>query len=199
MFLTKSIYKRTASILRTEEAGERRPETVFRYNPRAKKYIIRVKAEGVFVTIPYGGNLSYAEQFFKKNEATIRQQWEKYQEKNISKTSLSPQQDRDLRCEAQRILPLLLERLAREHGFQYVSVRIRKSRTRWGSCSSRKTISLSLYLMLLPSHLIEYVLLHELCHTVHMNHSADFWALLDRHTQGQSQALRRELKNFNRS
>jgi len=102
----------------------------------------------------------------------------------------------ELRTRAKQYLPVEAQRLAQQHGFHYRQIRIKKSKTRWGSCSSKGIINLSLYLMLLPVHLIEYVLLHELCHTVVMNHSADFWSLLDRYTQGRAKALRKELRGY---
>jgi predicted metal-dependent hydrolase len=79
---------------------------------------------------------------------------------------------------AERLVPLLA-RLAEEHGFRYDRVTIRSQKTRWGGCSVRKTISLSCHLLFLPSDVVRYVLLHELCHTVFMNHSDKFWLLLD--------------------
>jgi len=101
-----------------------------------------------------------------------------------------------LRTHAKQYLPAEVQRLAQQHGFHYQQIKIKKSKTRWGSCSSKGIINLSLYLMLLPAHLIEYVLLHELCHTVEMNHSPAFWSLLDRHTQGRAKILRKELRGY---
>ncbi|MDH3978142.1 MAG: M48 family metallopeptidase [Gammaproteobacteria bacterium] len=71
-----------------------------------------------------------------------------------------------------------LEKLAKKHGFKYSKVSIRHQRTRWGSCSSRGMISLNAALLLLPDRLVKHVLLHELCHTVHLDHGAGFWKLL---------------------
>jgi len=86
--------------------------------------------------------------------------------------------------------------LAQQHGFTLTGVKINNSKTHWGSCTPRKSVNLSLYLMLLPWHLVDYVLLHELCHTIEMNHSEKFWMLMDKVTDNQAIRLRTELKNY---
>lgn len=100
------------------------------------------------------------------------------------------------RREAKRTLPPRIARLAKQHQFDYSAVKINSSRSHWGSCTGRKSINLSFYLMQLPQHLIDYVLLHELCHTIEMNHSPRFWALMDKVTDGKAKALRNELKQY---
>lgn len=104
--------------------------------------------------------------------------------------------EKALRHEAKRVLPDRLMALADRYHFTCTGVRIMNSKTRWGSCSTRKSINLSLSLMLLPWHLIDYVLLHELCHTVEMNHSDRFWKLLNSVTDNKALALRKELKGY---
>lgn len=99
-----------------------------------------------------------------------------------------------LRRNAQALLPPRLSLLADRHGLAYRSVRINNSRGRWGSCSGRGSINLSYFLILLPQHLVDYVLLHELAHTREMNHGDAFWELLNRLTDGQADRLRKELK-----
>ncbi len=101
-----------------------------------------------------------------------------------------------LRTEAKEFLPQMVARLAAEHGFRHGSVRVKFTKSRWGSCTVRNDINLSISLAALPRYLAEYVVLHELCHTVHKNHSARFHALLDRVTDGQSSSLNRELRRY---
>lgn len=103
---------------------------------------------------------------------------------------------RALKKKAQSYLPLLLDELARHYGFVYKRVKITGSKSRWGSCSSAGSINLSCYIMLLPPHLMDYVLLHELAHTREMNHGPRFWELLNEMTEGQAKVFRTELKNF---
>ena len=102
------------------------------------------------------------------------------------------------KCAAE-YLPQRLQELSAERGFKFNRASTRECRTRWGSCSSSGNISLSIYLMLLPEELIDYVILHELCHTKEMNHSSRFWQLLDSFTNGEAKELRNRLKKYKTS
>ena len=100
------------------------------------------------------------------------------------------------RHEAKKYLPNRVEMLAKQFGFKYNKVGIKKASTRWGSCSPKNNINLSLYLMKLPDILIDYIILHELCHTVHKNHGPKFWAELDKLTQGNAKKFSKEVKKY---
>ena len=99
-----------------------------------------------------------------------------------------------LKGETRRRLVPRLDALAEHHGLSYERAAVRGQRTRWASCSGRGTISLNFRLLFLPPPLADHVLLHELAHTRHLNHSQRFWNLLaqlDPDWRGHDAALRR--------
>ncbi len=100
-----------------------------------------------------------------------------------------------LQKDAKEILLPRLEFLARQHGFVYQKAKLSHASTCWGSCNSRETISINIGLAGLANELIDYVLIHELCHLRERNHSPKFWAEVERILPNYKQ-LRRELKQF---
>ena len=114
---------------------------------------------------------------------------------NIVQEEIRKGIERAWRREAKAWLPGRLEELAKKHGFKYKQLAIKNAKTRWGSCSSDNNINLSLHLMRLPDHLIDYVILHELVHTKIKNHSPHFWQLLEQVT-GNARKFDREVKEY---
>jgi predicted metal-dependent hydrolase len=100
------------------------------------------------------------------------------------------------KVEAHEYLPDRLQYWTQVYNFEYKSLTIKNTRSFWGKCDGDNSIILSLHLMHLPDHLIDYVILHELCHTVHKNHQKEFWTLLDKYTSNKAKILSKEMKNY---
>jgi len=100
-----------------------------------------------------------------------------------------------LRKEAKEYLPDRLKKLALKHNFIVNKITIKNLKSRWGSCSSKNNINLNLHLMRLPEHLSDFIILHELCHTVHRNHGTGFHQLLNQ-LVGDEKQLNKELRTY---
>jgi predicted metal-dependent hydrolase len=101
---------------------------------------------------------------------------------------------RVLQKEALHYLPGRVTELSEKHGYKISGLKIRRMKTRWGSCTARKSINLNSWLVMLPEYLSDYVILHELVHTRIPDHSIRFWEELDGITGGLSMEYRRELR-----
>ena len=100
-----------------------------------------------------------------------------------------------LKKEAEQLLPMRVHSLALAHGFKYNSVSVKRLKSRWGSCNERKDIVFNLFLMQLPWHLIDYVILHELMHTEVLRHGQPFWSALESHVPN-LKMIRKEMKSY---
>ena len=164
------------------------------HSKSAKRVIIYVRPLKVIrVAVP-------ARTSFKKALAFVRvkRQWIA---KHITRMEQIENQNKDLadsfasidRAAAEKSLTNRLNHLAEKHGFTYSKVSIRNQRTRWGSCSHKKNISLNMKLVLLPEELIDYVILHELVHIRIHSHDKKFWAELDKYV-GNSKIMAKRLR-----
>jgi hypothetical protein len=189
-------------------------------NPRARRYLLRMRADGTArVTIPRGGSATEARKFVDRNRPWLERQWQQIQARPRHPapwqvgstvlfrgelvpiqldqpgrfrfgTEILPMSDpavnlrsaieKHLRKLASRELPVRLAELAGLHGFIVKRVTVRSQRTRWGSCSQRSGISLNWRLIQTPAHVRDYIMLHELAHLRHMNHSNRFWQEVER-------------------
>jgi predicted metal-dependent hydrolase len=80
--------------------------------------------------------------------------------------------------EFKTMVSLFIVKLSKELNVNINKVYFKRMKTRWGSCSSKKNININIYLMHIPSHLIEYVIYHELAHLVEMGHNKKFWNII---------------------
>jgi predicted metal-dependent hydrolase len=142
---------------------------------RARRYVMRLRPDGdVRVTIPRGGSKAEALRFAERHL-----EWAHRQRSRVLAAKRPPEVDRELRRRAAAELPPQLLALAATHDLSVVRVTIRDQRSRWGSCSPKGHIALNFRLMLMPPHVREYILIHELMHLRQANHSIRFWRLVE--------------------
>jgi predicted metal-dependent hydrolase len=103
--------------------------------------------------------------------------------------------ERALKKEAHSLLGARLRELAAKNSFNYRDFKVKRLSSRWGSCSSNGDITLNFFLIQLPWRLIDYVIIHELVHTIHHNHSRQFWDEVEK-ILPEAKSLRREIKIF---
>ena len=169
---------------------------------RARRIAICVRASGaVRVSFPCGVSQRRAQAFVEEKIEWIERTRERLAARRADPVPELAPEERKMRIEALRRaakadLPERLARIAAQTGLRYGKMTVRASRTKWGSCTGRNDISLSLFLMKLPERLRDYVIVHELCHTVHHDHSPQFHALVDRLLGGRERELMRELRRY---
>jgi len=100
------------------------------------------------------------------------------------------------RMEAKRTIPQRMDYFAEKFGFQYNTLTFKSITSRWGSCSSTNNINISVFIMQLPDNLIDYIILHELCHTKEKNHGPNFWKLLDFVCGGKAKKWDKEVNKY---
>ena len=153
----------------------------FERSKRAKRIVISVKPfQGVRVAVPYTSSSKKAEEFVNTKIAWIKKQLEKMKRYERRYNDNLGNADYIDKVKAKTTLVKKLQLLANKYGFSYNRVFIRNQKTRWGSCSSKNNISLNMKLVRLPDELVDYVILHELTHTIIKDHSKAFWAEMDK-------------------
>ena len=195
---------------------------LYRRHPRARRYLLRLRADKtVVVTVPRRGSLEFARQFAASRRGWLEKQWRIlaarpapppvlrpgmeallrgrrvaleareqggrleiwFDNQRVQavapEENLRPALEQYLRALARRELADRAGELARQHGAPMRRVMVRNQRSRWGSCSVRGTISLNWRLIQVPETVRDYIILHELTHLRHPNHSARFWSAVE--------------------
>ena len=161
----------------------------FYSSKKAKNLIINIKNNNqIKVAVPLSVSFDEAVKFTLSKSKWIKNTQLKLSQKII----LHDNYDKDL---ARKMLIDRLIRISEKTGLSFNKASIRNQKTRWGSCSYANNISLNIKLINLPEKLIDYVIYHELVHTVEKNHSSNFWNLLN-HYLPESKKLNKELNNY---
>lgn len=144
------------------------------------------------ITVPTGTSDFLARRFLNSMRKEIR---EKLPIKDPATQRARDAQKKILAKKAREYLPYRLDFWATKYGYSYSGIRLSHANTRWGSRSSSGTISLNIGLMKVPEPLRDYVIIHELAHINHMDHSADFWHEVGEHDPNYKRH-REQLKQF---
>lgn len=178
-------------------------EVIVRKSPLARGVKFSVSTSGrLAMSVPKYTSDFLAKRFLNSNRKIIR---EKLPIKNPTEQRARDYQKKQLAKKAKDYLPYRLDYWAKRYGYKYDKCRFSHANTRWGSCTHRKrphsnkeeiTISLNIGLMHLPEILRDYVILHELAHINHPNHSRDFWAEVEKHDP-RYKIHEKKLKMFN--
>lgn len=148
---------------------------------RSKHIRLKVIAGGeVIVTAPVNVDEKFIRQFIVDNLAWLKRQIVRLG--SITKSRISKEDDKRYyliyKSRAEKLAGEKLVYWNKSYNFKYNSVSIRNSRSRWGSCSSKKNISFNFKIVFLPQELLDYLVVHELCHLSEPNHGPAFWSLV---------------------
>lgn len=177
-------------IIKDAEFGE----VIVRKNAWVRGVKFSISTSGrLQMSVPKYTSELLAKRYLKTSRETIRA---KLPVKDPKEQRARDYQKKVLMKKAREYLPYRLEYLAKRFGYQYNRCRLSHANTRWGSCSSNRTISLNIGLMKLPEPLRDYVIIHELAHLNHMNHSKAFWIEVAAHDQ-RYREHEKKLKKFN--
>ena len=119
----------------------------------------------------------------EKNDSWIQKHIEMLREKQAEAEDvkkLTAEEIKTLAEQALKLIPQRVEYFARQVGVTYGRITIRNQKTRWGSCSSKGNLNFNCLLMLAPTEILDYVVVHELCHRKEMNHSKAFWTEVEK-------------------
>ena len=146
---------------------------------RRKTLGLQIKDGKVIVRAPMRLPRATIDAFVVKHEAWIVKHLAK-ERAGQDVPKLTEQEKKDLAKQAKEIIPARVAHYAALLGVDYGRVTIRTQKTRWGSCSSKGNLNFNCLLLLAPPEVLDSVVVHELCHRRHMNHSKAFYAEIER-------------------
>lgn len=157
--------------------GEQNISYSLKTSYKARTLRLEVGSSGLIVVKPFFISNLFTEKFIKKQSFWILKNLSKHQDAvvfpKIKKEELTV-----LKKKVAKIIISRLEFFNQHYNLKYKRICIRDQKTRWGSCSKAGTLNFNYRLALLPEKLLDYVVVHELCHLKEMNHSVRFWNLV---------------------
>lgn len=148
-----------------------------------KTIAIEVNMDGILVRAPRGMSRREIKAFLNEKRSWIEKHLGEMQARKHALEQLQPFTVEEMKTLAQKarvIIPERVKKYAPIVGVNYGRITIRNQRSRWGSCSGKGNLNFNCLLVLFPDEVIDYVVIHELCHRKHMNHSAEFYAEVER-------------------
>ena len=149
-----------------------------------KSVAIQIKPDGtVVLRAPYGVPKRELNRILEEKRSWIEVHLQEIKEREAAQKALpkfSMQEIKELANKALAYIPERVKYYAPIVGVNYTRITIRNQKTRWGSCSSKGGLNFNCLLMLTPPEVIDYVVVHELCHRKEMNHSKAFWAEVEK-------------------
>lgn len=148
-----------------------------------KTLSVQVKMEGVIVRAPQRMSRREINDFLKEKRVWIEKHLAEMKKRKAYMEQMSPLTMEEIRVLADKalvVIPEKVKKYAPLAGVTYGKITIRSQHSRWGSCSEKGNLNFNCLLMLMPDEVIDYVVVHELCHRIEMNHSPRFYAEVER-------------------
>ncbi len=167
-------------------------------NRRTKNVRLTVYCDGtVVVSTPVGITFDKIIGFLTKKSEWVLQKLEFFKTHPVVIGPKTTRRDYlRLKQQALNLANLKVEEFNRFYGFEYNQINIKNQKTRWGSCSKKGNLNFNYKIINLPDHLLNYLVVHELCHLKEMNHKKCFWDLVAK-TAPDYKILRKNLQKFN--
>ena len=168
-----------------------------RMSRRARRMRISVGSDaGVMVTLPWGFRTDQADKFVRDKQSCILKSLDYF--KRFKGRIFIKSNRREYLSRKREALTLAQNKVLqwnKVYGFLYRRINIKNQKTRWGSCSKKGNLNFNYKIVHLPEYLVDYLVVHELCHLKELNHSRDFWGLVERAIPDYKK-LRRQLRSF---
>lgn len=159
-------------------------QTIKIIKSRRKTIAIEIRKDAtILVRAPLAMRDAEIRRFLKEKENWIMAHLQKIEERQKTLSDVEPLSKEDIERLADlaiKVIPVKVKHYANLMQVQYGRITIRNQKTRWGSCSGKGNLNFNCLLMLAPDEVVDYVVIHELCHLLEMNHSKAFWGQVEK-------------------